>query len=423
MAGFTRERDGLLDFARRSEVEAADQSPRPKKRRKINMSEQRGGIEADKRNTRSQSRREAVHASQESIQKHVVADSDGEAGSEYDDEVDTIAQAALTKVSKQLPDDGLVACPGCGKRMKEEVVFTHLDHCASMGGDGENIPAGTNGTHKPQPQPQRQRSTPSIAYTHPDSSKPRDRLPTLAYSMFSDTTLRKKLKELGISPTGPKLLLQKRHTEWVNLWNANCDSRNPMAKRELLRELDVWERTQGRQILNGMNVGPASNGGQGMGVMAKDFDGEAWMKENKNDFEDLVKRAREKKTAPPPAPPPAATEAEGETRSEQPKVSLQEIFRTAGSGSSPQEVSALTDSEPKTTPTLEGTESAKKSPFFDTNGPQAVDVSGGAVAGRADHATSTPLPDVAMVDLTSSPLKPPLDPQQSQGSHADVVIV
>jgi E3 ubiquitin-protein ligase RAD18 len=79
----------------------------------------------------------------------------------------------------------------------------------------------------------------------------------------------------------------------VNLWNVNCDSRNPRTKREFLGELDVWERTQGRQLLQGMNA--AAGSGQGTEVMAKGFDGESWMKGNKSDFDELVRRAREKK--------------------------------------------------------------------------------------------------------------------------------
>src|SRR5205085_4724334 len=131
----------------------------------------------------------------------------------------------------------------------------------------------TNGIHR---SPQNQQPRASTAYTPPDtlsSGKPRERLPTLAYSMLNDTALRKKLQALGISSQGPKLLLQKRHTEWVNLWNANCDSREPKPKRKLLEELDIWERTQGRQILQSMNS--TVGGGQGVGVMAKDFDGES----------------------------------------------------------------------------------------------------------------------------------------------------
>jgi E3 ubiquitin-protein ligase RAD18 len=130
--------------------------------------------------------------------------------------------------------------------------------------------------------------TTSIAYTQPSAMKQKERLPTLAYSMLTDQALRKKLKELGISNQGPKLLMQKRHTEWVNLWNANCDSRNPRSKRDLLNELEIWDRTQGRQIAN--NVGPN-------GVMAKDFDSDAYVKNNKNDFDDLIRKAREKANA------------------------------------------------------------------------------------------------------------------------------
>lgn len=65
------------------------------------------------------------------------------------------------------------------------------------------------------------------------------------YSLFSDSALRKKLRSIGIPDFGPKHLLQRRHTEWMNLWNSNCDSRNPKTKQFLLRDLEVWEKTQG----------------------------------------------------------------------------------------------------------------------------------------------------------------------------------
>ena len=79
--------------------------------------------------------------------------------------------------------------------------------------------------------------------------------------------------------------------EWMNLWNASCDSSEPKTKRELLRELDIWERTQGRQIANAQ--GPS-------GVMAKDFDVEGWTKSNKDDFADLIRKARKKAHNPQP---------------------------------------------------------------------------------------------------------------------------
>lgn len=104
---------------------------------------------------------------------------------------------------------------------------------------------------------------------------------------MKDQALRKKLAELGILNTGPRLLLTKRHTEWVNLVNSNYDSTRPRSKRELLGELDTWERSQGRNILNGLG-GVETNS-----VMRKGFDGAAWAVSHGNDFQQLIARARQ----------------------------------------------------------------------------------------------------------------------------------
>ena len=115
------------------------------------------------------------------------------------------------------------------------------------------------------------------------------RLPQLNYSLLKDTALRKKLSELGIPNGGPKDLLIRRHTEWVNLVNANCDSLKPKTKRELVHELESWDRTQGRQILNNCNeAGSASS------VMSKKFDGAAWASNHGNNFQALIAQARRK---------------------------------------------------------------------------------------------------------------------------------
>src|SRR5436190_20525569 len=160
--------------------------------------------------------------------------------------------------------------------MKNETVFLHLDICTGPQAKPNVAPPGLRSTPL---SPQNAQSNPSHSL---------DRLPTINYSLLKETVLRKKLRDLGIPEWGGKPLLQKRHTEWVNLWNANCDSREPKPKRKLLEELDIWERTQGRQILQSMNS--TVGGGQGVGVMAKDFDGESWMRGNKSDFDELVRR-------------------------------------------------------------------------------------------------------------------------------------
>lgn len=223
-------------------------------------------IEKEGRTTRSKTRR--TTASQSS-QPDTVEIDDSE-----DDE---------TLEPDQPKDDGLVECPlGCGKRMKIEAVEPHLDRCedekeAAKRPKSRTPIGGGFGSSRASP-----RQTP----------RPQDRISELNYSLLKEGAMRKKMDELGLPSFGSKQLMVRRHTEWVNLWNANCDSSRSRTKRELLHDLDTWERTQGGRA-------PTSN--QGTAIMRKDFDGTGWANKNKDDFSRLIADARRKKSAPPPA--------------------------------------------------------------------------------------------------------------------------
>jgi E3 ubiquitin-protein ligase RAD18 len=126
---------------------------------------------------------------------------------------------------------------------------------------------------------------------------------------LKENALRKKLADLGIPNWGPKQLLHKRHTEWMNLWNANCDSKTPKSKRELLQELDIWEKTQG-----GLATGP-SPFVSSSNVMRKDFDAKEWSSSHDDDFKLLIANARKRagakhKSAAPQSPAPSVPQAE-----------------------------------------------------------------------------------------------------------------
>lgn len=177
-------------------------------------------------------------------------------------------------------EDGLAACPICGRKMKEEAVFLHLDT--------HNDP---DAIKKIQPARLRLRlrRSPSIEIVGRSRAKPKapERLPQLNYSLMKDTALRKKLSDLGIPSTGPRALLMRRHAEWVNIVNANADSSKPKTKREMLRELDIWDRSTGRSIAtSGTDLSTAGS------IMSRDFDGAAWSANHKSDFDDLVSKAR-----------------------------------------------------------------------------------------------------------------------------------
>ncbi|KAL4916572.1 hypothetical protein BDW62DRAFT_202559 [Aspergillus aurantiobrunneus] len=175
-----------------------------------------------------------------------------------------------------IPDDGLVACPICSVRMKNEAVFSHLDTCTGNTGGSKTAAFGSLSAAPRKPFPEA-------------TEKPPERLPAINYSILKETTLRKKLKDLGIPNWGPRPLLQKRHIEWMNLWNANCDSKTPKPKRELLRELDVWERTQG-----GNSTAPSDPTNS---VMHKNFDTGEWSASYDTDFKQLIANARKKSDA------------------------------------------------------------------------------------------------------------------------------
>ncbi len=145
--------------------------------------------------------------------------------------------------------------------------------------------------------------------------KPLDRLPKLNYSLLKENALRKKFVEQGIPSWGAKSLMIRRHTEWVNLWNANCDSLRPRSKRDLLQELDVWERSQGGHA---PNQGGAPSGGTS--VMRKDFDGAGWAAVHDDDFKQLISSARATREGPNDAA--HATTGESSTTSNASEVSL-----------------------------------------------------------------------------------------------------
>ncbi|KAI9679261.1 MAG: E3 ubiquitin-protein ligase rad18 [Caeruleum heppii] len=117
-----------------------------------------------------------------------------------------------------------------------------------------------------------------------------ERLPKLNYSLYKENALRKKLNELGIRASGPKSLLERRHTEWVNIWNANCDSLKPRPRRDILHDLDIWERSQGN-----LASGSTGSSSAGASVMRKDFDGLAWAASHNNDFQRLIANAKHRR--------------------------------------------------------------------------------------------------------------------------------
>lgn len=164
--------------------------------------------------------------------------------------------------------------------MKAEKVDRHLD--TSCPGPGQSQP------QKPMSAPKSNKlnlvSAQSL-YSDSAAKKP-EMLPSLSYSLLKENQLKKKLAELNISTQGPRLMLERRHKEWVTIWNANCDSVRPKKKSDLLRDLDTWERTVGSRaplLSHSANLGAQ--------IKDKDFDSDAWAAQHTDSFNDLIANA------------------------------------------------------------------------------------------------------------------------------------
>ncbi|KAJ5650247.1 uncharacterized protein N7484_003970 [Penicillium longicatenatum] len=232
--------------------------PQPKKR-KANHTEQSGEsslVEASPPRLRTRSRGAKAVPHEPEVVPEVIEDSQGE--EEY------------------IPE-GMAVCPVCERSMKIEAVSRHIDNCLA---EQEAAETAARQKHTAFGLLQRQQNSPS---------KQLDRLPTLNYDLMNPSQLRKKFKELGIPTEGAKDLMKRRHTEWVNLWNANCDSQNPKSRMQLLRELRVWEDTQGGGSV--MTV-PDRNA-----VTGKEFDAAGWSANHNDDFRRLIASARRKTDA------------------------------------------------------------------------------------------------------------------------------
>jgi E3 ubiquitin-protein ligase RAD18 len=197
----------------------------------------------------------------------------------------------------------MTPCPICGQRMKDWQVFGHLDKCTSP-----PSPA--------KPQLERSSTVGGFGFIVGREGANLERLSPLNYSMMKDAALRKKMIELGLSTAGLRQLVERRHREWVTIWNANCDAARPKKRRELLQELELWERTQSGRASGIVRTAHATTTTT---VRDKGFDGAAWAAKHDSSFKELIAQARRSRSDPNQTTPRPQIDG-GETK----RVSTQE---------------------------------------------------------------------------------------------------
>jgi len=272
VGAFKKARPGVWEFANKPVEEVGSASS--KRSREL----EEGEDESPRKRTRTRSSRRTK------ARERVMVEDSAEDDEDYVPGTLLIANRGLCH-AKLSTEDGFVQCPVCQKFVKEDTINSHLDrNCMEEPRITKPL---SKATSNPKP--------PDKHITRPE------RLPQLHYSMVKDNVLRKKLSDLGISAGGSRQLLEKRYTEWVTLWNANCDATKPKSKSELKKELGVWERTQG-------SIAGSSKQDPGAQIRDKDFDGKAYSTKYDDSFKQLIANARKKPAVRPATPPQSTSE-------------------------------------------------------------------------------------------------------------------
>lgn len=114
-------------------------------------------------------------------------------------------------------------------------------------------------------------------------------LPKLVYHLLSDKEIKKKLKEHGLSTSGNRQALIRRHKNFIILYNANCDSLNPKPVSDLLLEI---ERQELEEKLNTHERNMQVNKKSDPSIIEKEH--ELYVQEHKSQFNALIQDVQQR---------------------------------------------------------------------------------------------------------------------------------
>ncbi|XP_073325261.1 E3 ubiquitin-protein ligase RAD18 isoform X2 [Pagrus major] len=111
-----------------------------------------------------------------------------------------------------------VECPVCSVSVPQQFINKHLDTCLTRGEKKESL-----------------RSCGSLGTARRPMGK-------LVYNLLSMQELKRRLKECHLSVQGSRDQMIKRHRDFVQIYNAQCDSLNPKSAEEIAKELEANEK-------------------------------------------------------------------------------------------------------------------------------------------------------------------------------------
>lgn len=209
----------------------------------------------------------------------------------------------------------LAECPICGVfKPVSEIQGSHIDKCLTSGHRDKSPNLSLN-----QPQPSSPKGTRSKTLHNffdksdksknggslqlqPHFLKSKQRLANLDTSI-STSKLKEKLNSLHLSSSGTRNQMEQRMKEYINLYNANLDSINPVSDRVVVDRLQKWEALINNKPNNGglYNSNNTSNARNTSSppvnydeptIKRQKIQHDEWNNKNNDQYLELIKKAR-----------------------------------------------------------------------------------------------------------------------------------
>ncbi|KAG0682462.1 E3 ubiquitin-protein ligase rad18 [Pichia californica] len=208
-------------------------------------------------------------------------------------------------------DDVLAECPICGVFMPiTDIQGTHIENCLKSNpedmkkstqkvtrngstisqffSERTNKTLQKSSSHITQQNSLTQNESSAQSQLQPKLVKTKQRLANLDTSL-STIKLREKMNLFNIPTQGTRIQMEQRMKEFINLYNANLDSMNPVNDRILLDRLQKWET-----LINNIkpkHTTPPINADE-QTIKRQKIESKEWNNKNKDHFSDLIKQAR-----------------------------------------------------------------------------------------------------------------------------------
>ncbi|KAL9550312.1 hypothetical protein MBANPS3_004785 [Mucor bainieri] len=165
-------------------------------------------------------------------------------------------QPHKTMPSVEADNSSLTECPVCWKQMDVKVIQAHVDACLNGDSRIPPIPQATSTLASGSRSASFPFATSSSSSTMKASNTPKTKSKPVnlgakpikqIYNLLTDKALNQLLRSFKLPDSGDRATKIWRHKEYLNLYNANQDSHNPVSANVLVQRLHAIESSRAIQ--------------------------------------------------------------------------------------------------------------------------------------------------------------------------------